>query len=548
MRGFHRLWGKSANRFHKGSRRPGVEARESRDYRGAMEPSRQVAALAALAGEAGAKPQYRTQPHNLDLEQALLGALLVNNAALDRVAGLLEPEHFYHPVHGRIYAAISKLVERGQIADPITLKSYFEQDGALADIGGTDYLARLAGSAINIINVGDYGRQIHDLFLRRSLITVGEDIVTTAYDFRVEDPAAAQIEAAEQRLFDLAERGETEGGFVELSRSLTEAIRIAERAYKRESRITGVASGLVDLDNLLGGFHPSDLIILAGRPGMGKTALATNMAFNAAKAHRTETDELGRRVTVDGAVVGFFSLEMSAEQLAARMLSEASGISSDHLRKGQLRAEEWEELVKASQTLHRLPFYIDDTPALSIAALRTRARRLKRVNDLSLVVVDYLQLVRPSGGRDHDNRVQEVAEITQGLKAMAKELDVPVVACAQLSRAVEQREDKRPQLADLRESGTIEQDADLVLFIYREEYYLERAAPRPRIGEDESSGAFQERYLKWQQRLEQAKGVTDILIAKHRHGPTGEVKLFFENRTTRFGNLETRYEAGDIPI
>ncbi len=511
-----------------------------------MDANRQVAALAALAGGEAARPQVRAQPHNLDLEQALLGALLINNSALERVAGFLAPEQFYHPVHGRIFDAIQRLVERGQIADPITLKSYFEHDGALADIGGTDYLARLAGSAINIINAGDYGRQIHDLYLRRSLITVGEDIVNTAFDFQVESPATAQIESAEQRLFDLAERGEIEGGFVALARSLTAAVAVAERAYKRESRVTGVASGLIDLDNLLGGFHPSDLIIVAGRPGMGKTALATNMAFNAAKSHRTGPGPDGRPVTVDGAVVGFFSLEMSAEQLAARMLSEESRVSSDHLRKGQLRPEEWENLVAASQSLSRLPFFIDDTPALSVAALRTRARRLKRVHNLSLVVVDYLQLVRPSG-RNHDGRVQEVAEITQGLKAMAKELDVPVIALSQLSRAVEQREDKRPQLSDLRESGTIEQDADLVLFIYREDYYLERAAPRPKVGEDESTTVHQDRYLKWQQRLEQTRGVTDILIAKNRHGPTGEVKLYFENTTTKFGSLEQRYEPGRRP-
>ncbi|MSP83056.1 MAG: replicative DNA helicase [Alphaproteobacteria bacterium] len=511
-----------------------------------MDPIRQVAALAALAG-GEARPQVRAQPHNLELEQALLGALLVNNGAVERVSGFLTPENFYHPVHGRIFEAIQRLVERGQIADPITLKSYFEQDAALADIGGTDYLARLAGSAINIINTGDYGRQIHDLFLRRSLIIVGEDIVTTAFDFQVDAPATMQIEAAEQRLFDLAERGEIEGGFVPLSKSLTEAVRVAERAYKRESRITGVGSGLIDLDNLLGGFHPSDLIIIAGRPGMGKSSLATNIAFNAARAYRTETGDDGRPQTADGAVIGFFSLEMSAEQLAARMLSEESQVSSDHLRRGQLRPEEWENLVAASQSLSRVPFFIDDTPALSVAALRTRARRLKRVHNMSLIVVDYLQLVRPSGTRNNDGRVQEVAEITQGLKAMAKELDVPVIALSQLSRAVESREDKRPQLSDLRESGTIEQDADLVLFIYREDYYLERAAPQPKPGEDESTTLHQDRYHKWQQRLEQVKGTTEILVAKNRHGPTGGVKLHFESRTTRFGNLETRYGSGNVP-
>ncbi len=514
-----------------------------------MDPSRQAAALSVLArGEDAERQAFRSQPHNLEAEQALLGALLVDNGALDRVNGYLSGEHFFQPVHGRIYDAIVHVTERGQLADPITLKAYFEQDGALVDIGGAEYLVRLVASAVSIININDYGRQVHDLALRRSLIRIGEGVVNTAFDFEVDDPATAQIENAEQRLFDLAERGEIEGGFAPLSRALAGAVEIAERAYKRESRITGVATGLVDLDNLLGGLHASDLVILAGRPGMGKTALATNIAFNAARRYRAEPGPDGRQVAVDGAVVGFFSLEMSAEQLAARMLAEESGVPSDNLRRGSVKPDEWERLVEASQRLNRLPFFIDDTPALSMAALRTRARRLKRVHHLSLVVVDYLQLVRPSGKRGYENRVQEVAEVTQGLKAMAKELDVPVLACAQLSRAVEQREDKRPQLSDLRESGTIEQDADVVLFIYRDEYYLKQAEPKPRATEDESGGAFQERYGKWQQRLERAKGVTDVIVAKHRHGPTGNIELFFEERTTKFGNLERNYDPGDIPV
>jgi replicative DNA helicase len=510
-----------------------------------MDPSRQAAALSVLAraGEAERQP-YRTQPHNIEAEQALLGALLVDNGALDRVSGYLEGEHFFQPVHGRIYEAIVRVTERGQLADPITLKSYFEQDGALADIGGAEYLVRLAASAISIINVNDYGRQIHDLALRRALIRIGEGVVNTAYDFEVDDPATAQIETAEQRLFDLAERGEIEGGFAPLRQALTGAVEIAERAYKRESRVTGVATGLIDLDNLLGGLHASDLVILAGRPGMGKTSFVTNIGFHAARRYRAEPGPDGRPHAVEGAVVGFFSLEMSSEQLAARMLSEESGVPSDSLRKGALKPADWERLVGASQSLSRLPFFIDDTPALSIAALRTRARRLKRVHNMGLIVVDYLQLVRPSGSRGYDNRVQEVAEITQGLKAMAKELDVPVLACSQLSRAVEQREDKRPQLSDLRESGTIEQDADVVLFIYRDEYYLKQAEPKPRATEDETGGAFQERYGKWQQRLEKAKGVTDVIVAKHRHGPTGTVELYFEDRTTKFGNLERTHDQG----
>ncbi|MGH6717693.1 MAG: replicative DNA helicase [Alphaproteobacteria bacterium] len=508
-----------------------------------MDPSRQAVALSQVAtANQGTALGFRALPHNLEAEQALLGALLVDNGAIDRVSGYLTAEHFHQPVHGRIYSAIVNLVERGQLADPITLKAYFERDGALADIGGAEYLMRLAASAVSIINVDDYGHQIHDVALRRSLIRIGEGIVTTAYDYEVDDPATRQIESAEQRLFDLAEHGQIEGGFVPLNRSLAGAIEIAERAYRRESRVTGVATGLIDLDNLLGGLHPSDLVVLAARPGMGKTALATNIAFNAARAYRAESGPDGRPATIEGAVVGFFSLEMSAEQLASRMLAEESGVPSDSLRKGSLKAEQWERLVEASQRLNRLPFFIDDTPALSVAALRTRARRLKRVHNLGLVVVDYLQLARPSNARGYDNRVQEVTEITQGLKAMAKELDVPVLALSQLSRAVEQREDKRPQLSDLRESGSIEQDADVVMFIYRDEYYLKSSEPKPRASEDESSGAFQERYGRWQQRLEHAKGVTDIIVAKHRHGPTGNVELYFEDRTTKFGNLERTHD------
>ncbi|MEX2648285.1 MAG: replicative DNA helicase [Alphaproteobacteria bacterium] len=510
-----------------------------------MDPSRQAAALSVLArGEDAEQPLFRAQPHNLEAEQALLGALLVDNGGLDRVSGYLSGEHFFQPVHGRIYDAIVHLTERGQLADPITLKAYFEQDGALVDIGGAEYLVRLVASAISIINVNDYGRQIHDRALRRSLIRIGEGIVNTAFDFEVDDPATAQIENAEQRLFDLAERGEIEGGFAPLSRALAKAIESAERAYKHESKVTGVPTGFSGLDALLGGLHPSDLIVLAGRPGMGKTALASNIAFHAAKtfAQRSTRGD-------PASSVGIFSLEMSGEQLAARILSEESNVPSHSLRVGKLTQDEFDRLVVASQQLTRLPLFIDDSPALSVAALRTRARRLKRVHHLSLVVVDYLQLVRPSSGaRGYDNRVQEVAEITQGLKAMAKELDVPVLALSQLSRAVEQREDKRPQLSDLRESGTIEQDADVVMFIFREEYYLRQAEPKPRTSEEDSDSKFQTRYERWTKRLEEVTGTTDLIVAKHRHGPTSNVQLYFNSNTTKFGNLETRYDPGDFPV
>ncbi|MFQ5984631.1 MAG: replicative DNA helicase [Alphaproteobacteria bacterium] len=489
---------------------------------------------------------YRALPHNLEAEQALLGAVLVNNEAVHRVSGFLRSEHFFHPVHARIYEAAVKLVERGQIASPVTLKTYFENDEALSDLGGAQYLVRLAGSAVTVINAEDYGRQVHDLFLRRALIGIGETVVNTAYDYQVDVPAREQIEQTERRLFDLAEEGEYEGGFQPFDQVLTSAVTMTEAAFKREGAMVGVATGLIDLDNLLGGLHPSDLVIVAGRPGMGKTALATTIAFNAARNYREEQGADGRPVPVDGAVVGFFSLEMSAEQLATRMLAEDSGIPSEKLRRGQVSHEDFDKVVQASQRLSRLPFFIDDTPALSVAALRTRARRLKRLHGLSLVVVDYLQLVRPSRRASYESRVLEVGEITQGLKALAKELDVPVLAISQLSRAVEQREDKRPQLADLRESGAIEQDADVVAFIYREEYYLERAEPKRRAEEDEEK--YSQRYESWGRHLQKAKGVAEVAVAKQRHGPIGKVRLHFNDRTTRFDNLDTSHSPSDVPF
>ncbi|MBV9859760.1 MAG: replicative DNA helicase [Alphaproteobacteria bacterium] len=478
----------------------------------------------------------RAPPYNADAEQALLGAILINNAAYSRVSEFLLPEHFGNGVHGRIFAAIGKLIERGQIADPITLRNLFDQDGALAEIGGAQYLARLAVGAVTIINTEDYGRAIHDLHLRRQLITLGEDVVNDAFRQDLDDPAREQIERAEAKLFDLATVGQTEGGFRPFSLALTDAIINAEAAFKRSGKTVGVATGFTDLDKKLGGLHPSDLIILAGRPSMGKTALATNIAFNAAKAYRGARTADGRIVAEDGAVVGFFSLEMSAEQLATRILAEESGTSSDRIRRGEVRHEDFDKFVQASQRLAAVSLFIDDTPALSVGALRTRARRLKRQHGLGLIVVDYLQLLRPSsGGRAPENRVQEISDITRGLKALAKELDVPVLALSQLSRAVEQREDKRPMLADLRESGSIEQDADVVMFIFREEYYLSRGQPTPRP--EESEAKFNERHDRWKERCEAAFGLAEVIVAKQRHGPIGTIKLHFEGETTRFDNL-----------
>ena len=477
---------------------------------------------------------YRTPPHNLEAEQALLGAILLNNATFHRVAEFLLAEHFAEGVHGRIYAAIAKLIERGQIANPVTLKNLFDQDGALAEIGGAQYLARLATSVVTIINAEDYGRTIYDLYLRRQLIAIGEDTVNDAYNHDLDRLAAAQIEQAEKKLFDLAVNGQHEGGFRAFTQALAEAITMAETAFKRSGRTTGVSTGFTDLDKLLGGLHPSDLVVLAGRPSMGKTALATNIGFNAAKAYRPTRGADGKLTAEDGAVIGFFSLEMSAEQLATRVLSEESGVASDRIRRGDVSHDDFGKFVQASQKLSSVPLFIDDTPALTIAGLRTRARRLMRQQGLGLIIVDYLQLLRGSGD-GMENRVQEISEITRGLKALAKELNVPVLALSQLSRAVEQREDKRPMLSDLRESGSIEQDADVVMFVFREEYYLSRGEPTRRPEENDEK--FNERYARWQERLEQVHGTGEVIIAKQRHGPIGKVTLRFDGETTRFDNF-----------
>ncbi|MDE2029935.1 MAG: replicative DNA helicase, partial [Alphaproteobacteria bacterium] len=375
----------------------------------------------------------RTPPHNLEAEQALLGALLVNNVVYEKAGEILKPDHFYDPVHGRIYGAIATLINRGQIADPKTLRGLFENDPALAAVGGANYLVDLAASIVTIFNVEDYARLIHDLYLRRQLIGLGTDVVNDAFNHDLDAPASAQIASAEAKLFELARTGETDRGFVKLEKALSLSIKMAEEAHRRDSHITGVTTGLRDIDRKMGGLQRSDLVILAGRPSMGKTALATNIAFNAAHAHY-KTD--GR----EGSGVAFFSLEMSAEQLATRLLGDFSSVPSDKIRRGEIKTEDFTKFVEASQILSRVPLYIDDTPGLSISAVRTRARRLKRmVPNLGVIVIDYLQLLQGSGNKNGDNRVQEVSEITRGLKALAKELDVPVLALSQLSRAVEMR-------------------------------------------------------------------------------------------------------------
>ncbi len=487
---------------------------------------------ADLSGANENGPHFRTLPHNTAAEKALLGALLVDNRAYEKVSEYLRPEHFALAAHGRIYDACSKLIEQGRIADPIILKGYFEQDDSLTEIGGAAYLAELAASAVAIINAGEYGREIYDLHLKRELIALGQEMVNRAYDGEIEDPAPGQIEGAEARLYELATVGEFDTGFKSFRDAVLSAIEVAESAHKREGGLAGVATGLVDLDKLLGGLHASDLFILAGRPSMGKTALATNIAFNAAYDHHNSDGS-------EGAIVGFFSLEMSAEQLAARILSEQTEIASDRMRKGEMSNEEFQKLVACSQSLYRMPIFIDDTPGLSVSALRTRARRLKRQHGLGLVVIDYLQLLSGNPNSRSDGRVQEVSEITRGLKGLAKELDVPVIALSQLSRAVEQREDKRPQLSDLRESGSIEQDADVVGFVFREEYYLERAEPSAR--NDEKEDKYHERQQRWEQRRAEVRNVAEVIIAKQRHGPIGIVKLLFQGEFTRFGNLDREH-------
>jgi replicative DNA helicase len=471
-------------------------------------------------------PVFREAPHNIEAEQALLGAILVNNEAIDRVSTFLKPGHFYDALHARIYEAASKLILSGKRATPITLKTFFQADPPVGELPVPQYLGRLAANATTIINAEDYGRTIYDLAIRRQLIQIGETMVNTAYDSPIDAPPSIQIEGAEQELYELAETGKYGTGFEPFSSALTDAIDMAANAYRRDGGLSGLATGFTDLDHRMGGLQPSDLIIIAGRPAMGKTALATNIAYHVAKTYRPGGDAEN---ALDGAVVGFFSLEMSAEQLATRIISEQAYIPSERIRRGRIDADEFDRIVEVSQELQHLPLYIDQTGGISVAQLAARARRLKRQRGLGFIVVDYLQLLSGSSKRAAEGRVQEVSEITTGLKALAKELHVPVLALSQLSRQVEQREDKRPQLADLRESGSIEQDADVVLFVFREEYYLERSQPRENT----------EEHQKWQLAMDTVTGKADVIIGKQRHGPTGTVTLQFTPEFTRFSNLAT---------
>jgi replicative DNA helicase len=430
-------------------------------------------------------------------------------------------------VHKVIFEVAGQLIRANKIATPVTIKTFLPSDLAIGDINHAQYLARLAADATTIINAEDYGRSVYDLAIRRALIGIGEDMVNVAYDATVDQTPKTQIEDTEKRLFDLAEHGSYDGGFHAFETALYNAIDMASLAYKRDGHLSGLATGLDDLDRLMGGLQSSDLIILAGRPGMGKTALATNMAFNVAKAWAGEVQPDGTMKTVNGGIVGFFSLEMSSEQLATRIIAEQANVSSANIRRGRITEPEFEQIVVAAREMNKIPLYIDQTGGLAIAQLAARARRLKRQRGLDLLVVDYIQLMQGSSKKGSDNRVQEVTEITNNLKALAKELNVPILALSQLSRQVENRDDKRPQLSDLRESGSIEQDADVVLFVFREEYYLKNKEPKP--------GTIE--YETWQNEMGLIHGVAEVIIGKQRHGPTGTVRLHFEDQFTRFSNL-----------
>lgn len=482
-----------------------------------------------------ADSSYRALPHNIEAEQGFLGALLVNNDVLDRVADFLLPRHFFDPVHGRIFEAASKFIGNGSAASPVTLKTYFEHDEGLIQLGSAVYLSKLASNATTIINAKQYGKSIYDLAIRREIIGLGEEMVNTAFESEIDESPDQQIETAEQALYEIAEKGAHSAGFMKFEDSIAGALEMAERAHQRDGQLSGLASGFSRLDHVLGGLQESDLLILAGRPSMGKTALATNIAFTMARNHaralkdgNIEEKADGRQIVRDGAVVGFFSLEMSAEQLATRIMAEQTEISSGEIRKGSLSDEEFGKVYKAAKNLESLPLYIDHTGAIPIATLAARARRLKRQHGLGAIVVDYLQLIRASTkSSGTDNRVQEVSVVTQGLKALAKELNVPIIALSQLSRQVENREDKRPQLSDLRESGSIEQDADIVMFIYREEYYMQKEEPD--VGTEE--------HLVWQAKMDAVHGKAELIIGKNRHGPTETVRLAFDARITRFRDL-----------
>jgi len=465
-------------------------------------------------------------PHSIEAEQQLLGGLLNNNDLYYSLEDKVDPEHFYDPVHARIFEIISTRIKDGKLASAVTVNTFLTEDEGLKELGGSSYLAQLMAGSVASSAIKDYSKLVYDLAIRRELIILGQEISSRAQSIKVDEQPEEQIILAEQNLYKIGDSGKSETGFKSFLKALGEAVQVANAAHHRDGNLAGISTGFIDLDKKMGGLHSSDLIILAGRPSMGKTSLATNIAYNIAKSFKKHDNADGTSETVNGGIVGFYSLEMSAEQLAARILSETAEIPSEQIRRGDMTESEFRRFVEAAKSIESSPLFIDDTPALTIAQLASRARRLKRTHGLDALIIDYLQLVR--AGSSRDNRVNEISEITQGLKAIAKELNIPVIALSQLSRQVENRDDKRPQLADLRESGSIEQDADVVLFVYREEYYKEREKP---------SDHDLEKMAIWQEEMDRLHGRAELILGKQRHGPIGTVELSFEGKYTRFGNL-----------
>ena len=467
------------------------------------------------------KTEQKQMPCNIEAEQALIGSVLVSNEIYDDISSIVDSSKFYDPIHVKIFETIETLISKGFLANPITLKNHFENNAGLKELGGQEYLIKITKySTTSVKQAIDYANIIYETYLRRELIKISESVLNEASNSEVTSSGKEIIQNTEKFLFDLAERGNFNRSFMKFSQALKQTIEMAKNAFQNEEGIVGVPTGLSDLDSKLGGMHKQDLVIIAGRPSMGKTALATNIAFHAAKNIQNK----GLKSTV-----AFFSLEMSSEQLSTRILSEQSRIRSNDIRRGKVSVKEMEQFIQTSKNIAELPLYIDETPAITISAISNRARRIKRLFGLELIVVDYIQLMK-SGKERHDGRVQEISEITQGLKALAKELDVPVLALSQLSRAVEQRDDKKPQLADLRESGSIEQDADVVMFVYREAYYLERKEP--------TLGSIE--HAEWQQKMDEISQLAEIMISKQRHGPTGNVRVEFEAMYTKFKDLENK--------
>ncbi len=464
-----------------------------------------------------AKSQEKKLPSNLEAEQAVIGSVLVNNDIIDEISNFINYQKFFDPIHRKIFEVIENLNNKGMIANPITLKNHFENNSGLAEVGGVDYLVKLTRFSSSSRQTIDYAKIIHEMYVRRELLSISENISDVSYDEQTDKNSENIIEDAEQSLYQLAERGNFSQSYMKFNQALDQTIEMATLAMKSDQGIVGVPTGLTDLDEKLGGLHKSDLVIIAGRPSMGKTALATNIAYYAAKNIFDKNEKSS---------VAFFSLEMSSEQLSTRILSEQARIQSNDIRRGKASEDQVNRYIETSRNIYDIPLYIDETPAITISSLSNRARRLKRLFGLSLIVVDYIQLMRTSSKR-YDGRVQEISEITQGLKALAKELGVPVLALSQLSRAVEQRDDKLPQLSDLRESGSIEQDADVVMFVYREEYYLEKK--QPKLGSIE--------HAEWQSKMNDINGLADIIIGKQRHGPTGNIHVEFEGMYTKFKDL-----------